>query len=73
MLITANLQLSETLFRPSPSLLSPPGPAREIEQAVRNARARWPALVDMVQDAVVLVEGNCLYDVAENPTNRIPL
>lgn len=68
MLITANLQLSETLFRPLPALSSQPEPAREIEQAVRNARCRWPALANMVLDAVALMEGNSLYDMIGEPT-----
>jgi hypothetical protein len=67
MLITANLQLSESLFHPSPALTLQPAPAREIQQAVHNAHGRWPALAEMVQDAVTLVEGNRLYDVAGEP------
>jgi len=67
MLITANLQLSESLFRPLPSLLSQLEPAREIEQAVRNACGRWPALADMVHNAVTLVEGNSLHDMVGEP------
>jgi hypothetical protein len=62
-----NSHLAESLFRQVLPIRQSPAPAREIQQAVHNAHGRWPALADMVRDAVTLVEGNCLYDVAGEP------
>ena len=68
MLATVNSHLADSLFRQVLPVRQQPGPVRDIQQAVRNAKRRWPELAGMVDAAVVLVEDSCLYELAGEPT-----
>jgi hypothetical protein len=68
MLATVNSHLTDSLFRPIIPVRPQPEPVRDIQQAARSARCRWPELADMVDAAVMLVEDCCLYEMAGEPT-----
>lgn len=68
MLATVNSHLADSLFRQVLPARQQPGPVRDIQQAVRNAKRRWPELAQMVDAAVVLVEGDSLYEIAGETT-----
>jgi hypothetical protein len=68
MLATVNSHLADSLFRQNRPARQQPQPIRDIQQAVQNARGRWPDLAGMVDAAVVLVEGDSLYELAGEPT-----
>jgi hypothetical protein len=64
---TLDNHLAESLFRPATPINLRPEPIRDIQHAAQNAHSRWPELADMVDTAVILVEGNSLYEMAEEP------
>jgi len=67
MLATTKSHLADSLFRQVLPARQQQAPVLEIERAALNARRRWPDLAGMVDAAVVLVEGDSLYELVGDP------
>jgi len=64
---TVNSHLADSLFRQVFPARQQTTPGQDVQQAILNAKRRWPEMARMIDAAVTLVEGDSLCEMAGEP------